>query len=254
MRWHPKKSSVYPILVIIAFFVVWEGLSRTVLDPRWFSSPDLVLKALIHWIAAGQIWAQIASTLAGTATGFIIGSILGMLLGLALGLSKVFRDISSPYVFALYSMPFLAMAPLFVVWFGISMASKSAFTAVAVLLLITFTTQDGVSNVPPDLVITLKVMGANRYQIIRKVMLPAAATSMLLGIRTSVPLAVKATVFAELVASTSGLGHSIVSAASQFDLAKVFAALIVLGVLGWCLDTLLSLLERYLPTGGYTDG
>jgi sulfonate transport system permease protein len=245
-RWLPRLDALAPAAFVVAVLAVWQFGGGHFLNPRWVSSPALVFARLADWFATGQVWIHVSSTLEGTLLGFVVGALLGLLLGSALGLSRTFQAVAEPYVVALYSLPSLALAPLFVVWFGISLVNKVAFAALAVMLLVTFITFQGIRDVPRDLIVAIRLMGARPRQVLFKVMLPAATGSILLGLRTSVPMALRATVFGELIGSTAGIGFTLNRAAQINDVTTVFAALFVLGVLGVILDLLLGTLEHHL--------
>jgi len=240
-----RPDALAPIVFVALVLAVWQAGGGMFLNPRWVSSPALVLGRLVAWIGTGQIWVHVFSTLEGTVLGFVVGALLGLLLGCGLGLSRTFQAVAEPYVMALYSLPSLALAPLFVVWFGISLANKVAFAALAVMLLVTFITFQGIREVSDELIVAIRLMGARRQQVFFKVMLPAATGSILLGLRTSVPMALRATVFGELIGSTAGIGFTVERAAQVNDVTTVFAALLVLGIIGVILDLLLGALERW---------
>ncbi len=241
-----RRSDPSPAAFVIALLVAWEVGAHTVLNVEWTSSPSIVAVELWRWISSGAAVPHLLSTVEGTVLGFGIGGAAGLVLGIALASSRTLWAISEPYIIALYSLPSLALAPLFVVVFGISLWSKVAFAALTVFLLTTFMTYRGVRDVPIDLLVAIRLMGPDRGQVLFKVVLPAAVTSILLGLRTSAPMALRATVFGELVASTEGIGYVIKRGASLYDTGLVFAALLTLGIVGFAVDMVLSYVESRL--------
>ena len=174
--------------------------------------------------------------------GFIIGSVGGVVLGIWLGVSPFASRLLNPYLNALNALPKVALAPLFVLWFGLGIESKIALAAVLVLFLVFLNTFAGVREVDQDLIDGARLMRATRVQVIAKVIIPSAMSWVFAGLKISVPYALIGAVLGEMIAANRGLGYLVQFSGSQFDTAGVFAVLFVIALLAvaliiwsnWC--------------------
>jgi NitT/TauT family transport system permease protein len=175
--------------------------------------------------------------------GFLIGSACGLILAILLGRSRLLSDVLNPFVMAFYSLPKVALAPLFILWVGIGFPMKVILTATIVFFLVFLNTYAGVRDVSRELVAIVKLMGATESQVLRKVVVPSALTWMFAGLRISVPYALIGAIVGELMASNRGLGAMLISAQGQFDTAGVFAALIAISTLSFLLNAAVKFAE-----------
>lgn len=215
-------------------------------DSFYVSQPSVVGGVLWDWISSGSILPHVAVTLLETGLGFIIGAALGMVSGIIMGANNRLGRVLSPFVTALYSVPRLALVPLFVLWFGIGLASKLVFVTMVVFFLVFFNTFQGVRDVSVDLINVLRVLGAGRWTLLRKVSIPSAMTWIIAGLRVSVPYALVAAVTAEIVSSNRGLGYLLVRSANQFFVEGVFAAILCMVVVAMILNLVVTRLDGYL--------
>lgn len=242
------------IALILLILAAWQLASGWLIGTFWISKPSAVLTVLWHWIVTGSLWPNLGATLIETVLGFVIGSIGGIAAGILLGRLRFLGEVTGPLLTMLYSVPRIALAPLFVLWFGIGLQPKVVLSAFIVFFLTLRATIQGVESVPSGLVDTMKVMGASRRDILQKVVLPAAVGSIFVGLRLSIPYALVGAVVGEFVASSQGLGNLMNSAAGLFDTKALFAAMIVLMIIGLVLDRLTAWLEgrlsRWKTAGG----
>jgi NitT/TauT family transport system permease protein len=154
--------------------------------------------------------------------------------------------IFDPYVTAVYCIPKIALAPLFIMWFGIGIESKIAMSGIIVFFLVFLNTYAGVREVNPLYLSALQVMGASPWQLLRYVVLPSAASWVLTGLKVSVPYALIGTVVGEFMSSNRGIGFLISQASGVFDTPGVFAGLIVLAVVGAAINGGLKRVERHV--------
>jgi NitT/TauT family transport system permease protein len=241
------------ILIAIGFLAAWQFLTgdpRTeswiLVDSFYVSNPQNVAVTLYEWFYTGVVWQHITVTAQETLIGFMIGASLGLSIGLLLGSNRALGEVLNPFVVSLYSIPRLALVPLFVLWFGLGFSSKVIFVTVVVFFLVFFTTFSGVREVSPSLVNTLRVMGANRWHLLTKVTIPSAMTWMLTGLRVSVPYALVGAVTAEIVSSNQGLGYLLVRSSNQFYVQGVFAAILLMIILSLTMLGAVILLETRL--------
>ncbi len=228
----------------IAVLLLWQGVSGRLIDNFFISNPIEVARRLYGWIADGSIFVHIGATLYATAMGFIIGSVIGAVLGVWLGISAIAARLLNPYLNALNALPKVALAPLFVLWFGLGIESKIALAAVLVLFLVFLNTYAGVREVDQDLIDAARLMRATRVQVIVKVIVPSAMSWVFAGLKISVPYALIGAVLGEMIAANRGLGYLVQFSGAQFDTAGVFAVLLVIAVIAVALNFIVELVQH----------
>jgi NitT/TauT family transport system permease protein len=236
----------FQVLVGVCFLLLWEWVAGPFIDPFFISEPTAIWKKLVHLAGSGALLNHLSITLYATVLGFAIGSIVGFSTGFVFGRFQLVADVFDPYITAIYSLPKIALAPLFIMWFGIGIESKIAMAAVIVFFLVFLNTYSGVRDVNKIYIDTFKVIGATELQILRHVVWPSATTWVLTGLKVSVPYALIGTVVGEFMSSNRGMGYLIAESSALFDTAGVFAGLLVLGVVGAFINSMLKRVERRL--------
>ena len=236
--------ALWQLALGIGVLLIWQGASGRLIDNFFISNPIDVGSRLYRWTIDGSIFAHIAATVYATAMGFIIGSVGGAILGVWLGVSPFASRLLNPYLNALNALPKVALAPLFVLWFGLGIESKIALAAVLVLFLVFLNTFAGVREVDQDLIDGARLMRATRTQVILKVIIPSAASWVFAGLKIAMPYALIGAVLGEMIASNRGLGYLVQFSGSQFDSAGVFAVLFVIALLAVGLNYLVELAQR----------
>ena len=160
--------------------------------------------------------------------GYLLGVGAGILCGVLLGRAPRAARVVEPYLMAFYGIPKIALAPLFVIWFGIGLWSKVALAGIMVFFLVFYNVYAGIRAVDRNLVDLVRVLGASPRQLDRHVYLPAAAPYILLGMRMAIPYAVIGVIVGEFTSSIRGLGMFINYASSTYDPAGVFAGIAIL--------------------------
>ena len=214
-----------PGLALLAF---WQWASGRLIRPIYVSSPTDVAARLVEMFATHEIQPHIWITLQELLLGYTFGVSAGILCGYALGRAPRAAAIFEPYLMAFYGIPKIALAPLFIIWFGIAIWSKVALAGTMVFFLVFYSVYAGVRGVDHELVDLARVMGASERQLTRHVFLPAAAPSVLLGMRMAIPYSVIGVIAGEFTSSTKGLGLFINQASSTYDPAGVFAGIALL--------------------------
>lgn len=174
-----------------------------------------------------------------------------MIVGIAMGTLGPLYRIFEPLITGLYSLPKVALIPLLVLWFGITIHSKIALAAILVFFLVFYNTFTGVRTIDRSLLQVVQVMGASRFQSFFYIVIPAALSSILLGLRVSLPQAMVGAVVGEIWAASRGLGYLVAYTGSQFDSTGTFAALIVLMILSVLLIRVLDVVERRFESWRY---
>jgi NitT/TauT family transport system permease protein len=228
----------------LAVLLAWQGASGRLVDNFFISNPVDVAARLYAWTADGSIFRHIAATVYATGMGFVIGSVGGAILGVWLGVSPFASRLLNPYLNALNALPKVALAPLFVLWFGLGIESKIALAAVLVLFLVFLNTYAGVREVDQDLIDGARLMRATRAQVILKVIIPSAMSWVFAGLKIAMPYALIGAVLGEMIAANRGLGYLVQFSGSQFDTAGVFAVLFVIALLAVGLNYLVDMTQR----------
>jgi NitT/TauT family transport system permease protein len=212
----------------LALLVFWQWASGRLIKELYVSKPTAVAARLYELFASGEIYPHLIVTGEELLLGYCIGVSAGVLGGYLLGRSERLAAIFEPYVMAFYGIPKIALAPLFIIWFGIGIWSKVALAAVMVFFLVFYNVFAGVRSVDRELINLAKLMGANERHLSRHVYLPAAAPFVILGMRMAIPYSVIGVIVGEFTSSIQGLGLFIHQASSTYDPAGVFAGIAIL--------------------------
>lgn len=238
-------TGVKAVAGILGLFVVWE-LLVIVFDPPEFLlvGPISAFQELIERpeYFASNTFVTLQEALAG----FALGTALGVLCGAALHYSATIRSFLYPALVAIDTIPKVALAPLFIVWFGFGFESK-AFVAMAIAFFpLVINTYDGLSSVPHELQELARINKASAWKKMTKIELIYAVPSIFSGAKISISLAVGGAVVGEFIAGSKGLGYVILLANSQVDLPSMFAAFIVLAAIALALFFLVDFAGRKL--------
>jgi NitT/TauT family transport system permease protein len=231
-------------LLVVLFLAGWEWLSGALHADFWISKPSEVVAALITWYQSGQLSTDLKVTLLEAGVGFVAGSVAGGIVGFVLGWVRKLGDLLEPFVLSLYTLPKIALAPLFVLWFGIGATNKIMFAAMLVFFMVFFTTYQGTRQVDLELVENARLLGASRWSIWTKIAIPYSAVWVFTGLRIGLPYSLIGAIVGEFVAAQEGVGFRIKEATSFFNTAAVFAGLIVLMAISLLLLGGLKLIER----------
>jgi len=241
--------------ILAAILGFWQFAVTDALLP-YFSRPSLIAAKLYELLTHQDIYRHISVTLAEITMGYALGAVIGLSLGFILGRSQFLSAALQPYIIGLYSIPKIALAPVFIVWLGLGIASKVAVVFVASFFLVFFNTYSGLISINEELVRLARLMGASWPQTVTRVILPAAAPQIFLGLRTAVPYAVIGAVIGEYIGSSEGLGYFILYASQTYDAAALFAGIIILVVIVFIVNFGLNWLEgrviRWRKAGGQT--
>ena len=240
------------ILVGVGVLVLWElAIAVELARPLIFSSPILIGERIISMLGGEIIYGRtiydhIATTFQQIAVGYVAGAITAVALGYVLGRARIVRRILEPIILALFSIPKIALAPLFVLVLGIGFWSKVGIVFIEVFFVVFFNTLKGVMEVNEEYVHVARIMGASRVDVSRRVIVPAALPSILIGLKMGVPFAIIGAVLGEYIASNRGLGWFILYATNSFDASGLWAAILFLVTITWLLTQLLNVVQARL--------
>lgn len=223
---------------------LWQLAAGRWIDEFFISRPTAVADILWQWITAGELWYHASSTFQSAATGFLLGGAAAIVTGYLLGGAPRVAAVVEPFITAIYSLPKLALVPLFIMWFGIGRPLQVGIAALVTFFLMFYNTFFGVADVDRHLVDSVRIMGGGRWDIATRVRLPSALVWVVAGLKIAIPQALVAVVVAEMLASNRGLGHLVAVNAGQFNSSGTFAALTVLLVIGVAVDRLVGLATR----------
>jgi NitT/TauT family transport system permease protein len=234
-------------LSIIVGLLIWEGLSRVLIANALFlAPPSQIFYAIFTLARSGQLWIHVRVSAAEFAVGYIIACILGIALGLGVASSASFKKVMQPWISGLYATPTVALAPLFILWFGIGIWSKVLVVIFLVLFPVTINTEAGLRTTSERLVEMLRSFGASPRQIFLKVSLPSAMPFILAGLKLGIGRGLIAVVVAELFGSRAGLGRLISESADAFNMPELFAGVILLAAAGIAMTAAFGWLETKL--------
>lgn len=246
-RFMAARDSGWRIVILVVFLALWElGVETGLMRDLWTSRPSKIVIWLIREVPTADFMNHLWVTTKETILGLALGSVAGLLTGFALSTSHRLYRVVEPFVMVLYSLPRVALAPLFIVWFGIGEASKVALAFSLVYFVMLFNAHEGVQSVRQELISAVRTMGASRYFIYRRVIAPASVPFIVAGLRVSIGLALIGVIVGEMLAARAGLGQQLAQGASLFRTDAVFGVIVVLALMALVANSLMNRLERRL--------
>ena len=243
-RWliHPATRPFWLILILL---VLWDlGIRLFKIPPYLVPNPLSVVKQLGP--ERPMLLREALPTLYATLGGFALSAIVGVPIAMWIAYSRVVESFVYPLLVFSQSIPKVAIAPLFVVWFGFGVVPKVIAAFLLGFFPVVVSTVQGFKSIEPDVIDLARSMGANPLKIFIKFRLPQAMPAIFSGLKVSVTLAVVGAVVGEFVGSNSGLGYVLQKANGTFDLPLMFAALFILSMIGVLLFLVIELVERWL--------
>jgi len=235
---------VVRLVILVAVLAIWQAISGHLVDTLFISKPSDIWHQLVTWTGDGTLASNTWLTIQEIILGFLLGAGAGLIAGFVLSVARLLGDILDIYMIGLYSIPKVALAPLFIIWFGIDIKMKVLLSAATVFFLVYLNVSAGVRSVDRGLIDAVRLMGGSRRDVLLKVLLPGSMGGVITGLRVAVPYALIGAVVGELVASNRGLGYLMLDSASQFNTAGVFAALAVVTVIATILNLGVNALDR----------
>lgn len=241
-----KWLGVHLVFVGVLFALgEWLTVNRW-LDPTFVGQPSGILKFLWNNITSGQLWVDMGWTMAGTLISFTIGSVAAIAVGLLFVGFPTFEKFLEPYLNAMNVMPRIALAPLFILWFGLGLGSKIALGCSLTFFIVLSSTVAGIRGVSQDHVTLCKTLGASAVATFFQVTLPGAVPVIFSGLRLGLIYSLLGVIGAEIIASEKGLGQSLAYLGSTFEVNGVMALLLVLAVIGVSVMKSMTWLEKRL--------
>lgn len=231
--------------LLVVIVLIWELVTAAGWVGKLFlARPTDVWDVLKGLVRTMQFWRDIWTTTEELLLGLLIGVTTGVLSGFGLAYAKVLFRIVDPILAAFNTLPRPALAPLFLIWFGIGIWSKIALAVSLVYFMMLYNTYSGVKAIDRDSVDILRTMGAKRTLIARRVIIPATAAWVISGLRISIVYSFLAVVTGEMLIAQYGLGASLQRFSGAFNTAGIFAMLVVIGIMASLINALVTLIER----------
>ena len=249
--WRRLRSAAVVLATQVALLALllgfWDHMTANNKQAAFmFGSPSAMAGFLGQMVGDGSLWRDTYVTGLETLLGFLVGNFIGTVSGLSLWYSRFVSRVVEPFVTALGSIPIIALAPIIIIWFGTALISKVAMSTLSVVIVALVTSYKGAVGVDPDQVNLMRTLGASKFQIFRKLVVPASLADIFAGLKLTVGFALIGAIVGEFMSSSEGLGHAIFKAGSLYIIPKVFAALVATIALALLLTFVVGRTERRL--------
>jgi sulfonate transport system permease protein len=239
--WRRYRRYAPPFLIV----VIWQlGSMSGLISTRTLASPAMIASTFVELIGSGELPRHLLVSLGRVATGLSLGIVIGGTLALIAGLSRRGEDLLDATMQMLRTLPFLALVPLFILWFGIGEAPKIALVALGTTFPIYLMLFAGIRGVDAKLIEAGNTLGLSQSEIIRHIVLPGALPSALVGLRYALGVAWLSLVVAEQINAESGIGYLVMTARDFLRTDIILVGLIVYAVLGLSADQIVRVLEH----------
>jgi NitT/TauT family transport system permease protein len=235
------------LLLLAAIIGLWQlTVNLKLFDRTATSSPHDVFTWLWHGIQTETLWRNLGYTLEAAMIAFVLASVVGITVGIALALLPRVEKVVDPFLSALNATPRIALAPVFIVAFGLTINAKVALAFTIVVFIVLTSARAGVRSVDVEHLRLARVLGASRIQMFTKILFPVAVPAIFGGLRLGVIYALLGTLTAELLGSNNGIGQQLQSAAGLFDIGQIYGLVIVIAISATLINLGMGYLERYL--------
>lgn len=236
-----------PYLAVGGLLIAWELAARLGLVIAFLLPPlSVVLTRIGEDLLSGQLISDVAITLYRTIVAFAIAGVIGVTLGILISRVRVVRWFFDPLISIGLPMPKIALLPIFMLWFGLFDLSKILMVAFSASFQIIVTTWAATQSIDRELIWSAESLGANRREILREVILPAALPQILTGLQIAVPICLIVVLVTEMIMGGQGLGDSMLRSARYVDSPGVFAGIVEIGILGFCVIKTMERIRRRL--------
>jgi len=237
------RRALGPMLLIAA----WAGsTSAGLIDPSVLPSPGTLGESIVRLWTEQALLHQVGVSLARAAVGGFFGALIGLTLGISAGLFRLGEELLDALLQMLRTIPFLALVPLFIVWFGVDEAPKLLLIALATLFPMYLNTYAGVRNVDRKVIEAARSFGLGGARLIREVVLPLALPSILTGLRFALGVSVLVLIAAEQINTSAGLGYLLATAQLYQQVDVILICIAIYAALGLGADLVVRVLERVL--------
>jgi NitT/TauT family transport system permease protein len=235
------------VLLLMLVLSAWQGaVAAGLADPAFVSTPTGVAQSLWTLFRSGEVVPHLGTTLSEMVIAFGLSVIFGIASAIVLDRNDWLNRIIAPFLTALNSMPRIALGPLFILWFGIGMASKVMLAFSLGYFIMLLSTLGGLKNVDRDLLLMSRLFGASEFRLFRHVRLPWALPSIFSGLKLTLIYCSAGAIIGEMIAAKSGLGLLVQTFSGRFDVSGVMALILIVALTVMALTALMDLVERRL--------
>lgn len=219
------------VLLLVAFFVIWEAAARMkLIDAFITSQPSRIVKTIVSLYRSGDLFMHVGVTTFETIVGFLSGTILGTVIAILLWSSKFLSKVLEPYLVVLNSLPKIALGPIFIVWIGAGPLSIIVITISVSLIVAILEVLNGFLSTDEDKIKLVKTLGANNFHVLTKVVLPANFPTIINSLKINVGMSWVGVIVGEFLVSRAGIGYLIVYGSQVFQLDLVMASVCILAI------------------------
>ncbi len=252
MRSKKRKSLVIKLIqiaLLVSILGVWELLAVTgTIDTFIMSCPSKIFSRIVKLFATGNMLHHCMITLYEATLGFIIATVLGSLIAIILWWNENIRRVLDPYIVVLNSLPKIALGPLLIIWVGVGTKAILAMDILIMIVITIISMLNAFLSVDDNKVLLLKSMGASKWQILIKLILPHALCDFISVLKINVGLTWVGTIMGEYLVSRAGLGYLIVYGGQVFDMDLIMASTVVLCVLAALMYFVVAIIEKKVIT------
>jgi NitT/TauT family transport system permease protein len=238
---------VRQLLALAVVLILWEAAGRAGwLNPLYAPAPTRIGAALAELFASGSIWPHLQATFSAAIGGLVLGLVIGVGLGAVAALVPLVAQLLEPVMMLLNAVPRVVLAPLFVIWLGIGLASKVALAFILVAVLEFFTVYTGIKQVDRRLVERVQTLGGGRWTVLREVYMPFVTAWIMGNLKVAVGFAFTGAVVGEFVGASRGLGYLLSFAQSTYNSALMLALVLLIMAFVLLIFALAGRLEKRL--------
>ena len=235
----------FRLLILVGFIGLWELVAyKNWVDPFIVSSPSRIVKQAIELYENGTLFLHITTTLNETILAFVLSTLIGFVAAVILFAINPLRRVLEPYLVILNSLPKIALGPLIIIWVGIG---TKAIVTMGILICVVITTINllgGYLGVSDEKIMLLKSMGANKFQIMTKLIFPATLPNFVATLKINLGMAWVGVIMGEYLSSSAGLGYLLVYGGQVFQLNLVMCSIAILCILSGVMYGIISIFER----------
>jgi len=242
--------------ILFVLLAVWEYVTATgIADELMFPQPtEIVLSVWPLYGSPGIVWYHLWVTMATVLAGFVVGTVLGIVLAALVGMSESTRRYLQPYIIILEATPRIAMGPLVLAWLGFGFGAKLAIVTLVCFFAPFVNTLTGILSANEPQIELMKSMGASKWQILTKAMVPDAMPLIMAGIRLAMASALGGALVAEFISSNDGMGVLMQNLTAVLNMPAAFATLLSLTIVGFILYRLMEMIEGTVVFWQNDDG
>lgn len=245
LRINKRKVLLTQIILFISFVILWELLSQIgLINDFLFSSPSKIIKLLISYFKSNEIYKHIMISLFETIIGLIIGTVFGILFGIVFWWNKFLSKVFDPFLVVLNALPKTALAPILIIWAGTGVFGIIVVSVSISLILTIISSYNYFKNIDEEKILMLKSFGANRLQILFKLVIPYNIPNLINLIKINIGMTWVGVIVGEFLVSRMGIGYLIMYGSQVFKMDLVMMGVIILAVIAFIMYEIVNIIEK----------